>query len=600
MNPTRPRKIDRHNDKTVRPTQIKRWLTSLKDLVSGESFAAPNGEIHAALQVRFDDLGRPGAADPRRKTVAVLGGGSVGVSFLHQLIQQMSQRAVKPAPTVLLFEPRARPGAGQAYEDDLACNLLNTRADTMSPVFGDPLNFLTWLTDNQDSWRRDFPDVRLAPEEFLPRPLFGRYLEAVYREAIARGAAQGVSVTHVRESVTDLASAGTRMRLQTTTGRAFGADIVVLATGNMPSVAFEHLQEAPGYFNSPYPGTMLASSIGNDAPVAVIGTNLSAIDTAVSLAYGGHTGKIVCVSRNGRLPSVRGVKNRKHKLQFLTREGLADLRRCRGRVTLDDLAMLLVKEAQSVDGRTPDMKVILNADAGVYDYLSSEIAEAATTCRNWQSVVYATNGIIEHIWHSLDSMEKQRFVRNFRSLWFSYRVSFPFSNARTMRELMRRDRVQISGGFRDVHFDRKAKRFRLSLRDPRSGLESSLATPFLVNATSASTDVTSCSLPIVRSLLKSGLAVADEFGGFQQEFETGRVRDRAGRATRPIYALGALATGTYFWTNAMDVNTRLASMQANVIAATLAEESASRVDPGPASRHGERGNSSTSTSQISV
>jgi uncharacterized NAD(P)/FAD-binding protein YdhS len=516
----------------------------------------------------------------RRRVVAVVGGGSVATTFLRQLVEQLAseRQPVEPPPAILVFEPRARIGAGQAYEDDFACNLLNTRADTMSAVHGEPHHFLRWLTDHEDNWRHAFPEVRLAAEEFLPRPLFGRYLEALYEETIARALGREISVTQVRDCVTDLLPIGERVCLDTASGQGYEADIVVLATGNMPSVAFPELVGAPGFFNTPYPGNALPAAIPPHAPVAVIGTNLSAIDTVIALCHGGHQGKVVCVSRHGRLPSVRGINNKKHRLQFLTRETLAELGTRAERVTLEDIAELLAREVEAVQGSPPDLKTILNAEAGTYDYLSTEIDESAAS-RAWQSVVYATNGIIEHIWHTLDAAEKRRFIDKFRSQWFSYRVSFPLANAQKIRELMRRDRMLVFGGFEGVRFDRATGRFHLSLRDTSSGLETNIATSFLVNATSYSTDVNTSTLPLVRNLLKRGLAVPNEFGGFEQEFETGRVRDRTGSARAQIYALGALATGTYFWTNAMDVNTRLSFVQASVIAGTLTGRGALRLQP---------------------
>ena len=85
---------------------------------------------------------------------------------------------------------------------------------------------------------------------------------------------------------------------------------VALCNGNLPSRAFPALAAAPGYFNSPYPVSELAAGIAADATVCVIGTSLSAVDAVVALQQAGHRGPLICVSRNGRLPSVRSPHNR--------------------------------------------------------------------------------------------------------------------------------------------------------------------------------------------------------------------------------------------------------------------------------------------------
>ena len=59
-------------------------------------------------------------------------------------------------------------------------------------------------------------------------------------------------------------------------------------------------------------------------------------------------------------------------------------------------------------------------------------------------------------------------------------------------------------------------------------------------------------------MLDSGLATAHPFGGVVVDFDTNELCTRTGTLLSGVFALGALTSGTHFWTNAMNVNARLA------------------------------------------
>ena len=120
-----------------------------------------------------------------------------------------------------------------------------------------------------------------------------------------------MTLEHVRARVAGVTPlANGRVRVLAESGQPCVARRVALCNGNLPSRAFPALAAAPGYFNNPYPVSELAAGIAADATVCVIGTSLSAVDAVVALQQAGHRGPLICVSRNGRLPSVRSPHNR--------------------------------------------------------------------------------------------------------------------------------------------------------------------------------------------------------------------------------------------------------------------------------------------------
>jgi uncharacterized NAD(P)/FAD-binding protein YdhS len=300
-----------------------------------------------------------------------------------------------------------------------------------------------------------------------------------------------------------------------------------------------HLLGRPGFYNSPYPAQDMASAIPPLAPVCILGTGLSAIDAVLSLSAAGHRGKLILASRNGRLPSVRGSFNQSRSLS-LTRDSVDAMCEANGGVlSLDVVFAALQKEVMRATGLACDLQAIMNPGAGILDYITSEIALADSVERLWQSVIYSTNGVIDYIWHRLSDADKRRFQNTFGSLWSSYRVSFPLKNAKRIHALLRADRVLVFGGVKSTQYNEESNLFETRI------------------------DVARSQVPLVGNLLRRKLAVPNEFGGFNLDFETGSLVDATGTVARNISVLGSLAAGTYFWTNAMDVNVRLARGQVN-------------------------------------
>lgn len=496
--------------------------------------------------------------------IAVVGGGSVGIAYFVQLIEEAVRLELSSRLEVFIFEPQAIAGPGFAYRADAECNLLNTRADAMSVVAHDKRHFVKWIAEHGSKHLADYPDTVIEDHAFLPRSLFGRYLSHQFDAAMALAQRHGCVVTHVTSEVTDVITLQSRrICVDTADAGAFVVDRAVLCIGNQPSTNVPHLLGRPGFYNSPYPAQDMASAIPPLAPVCILGTGLSAIDAVLSLSAAGHRGKLILASRNGRLPSVRGSFNQSRSLS-LTRDSVDAMCEANGGVlSLDVVFAALQKEVMRATGLACDLQAIMNPGAGILDYITSEIALADSVERLWQSVIYSTNGVIDYIWHRLSDADKRRFQNTFGSLWSSYRVSFPLKNAKRIHALLRADRVLVFGGVKSTQYNEESNLFETRIDQRDSGLRTVIESAYLINATGYSVDVARSQVPLVGNLLRRKLAVPNEFGGFNLDFETGSLVDATGTVARNISVLGSLAAGTYFWTNAMDVNVRLARGQVN-------------------------------------
>lgn len=499
------------------------------------------------------------------ETIAIVGGGSVGTSFLYQFLRALARRPHRK-PRILVFEPQSVIGPGGAYQDDQASNLLNIPAGAMSAIASERNDFVHWLREQPADLLARFDVQEINPADFYPRPLFGLYMRDVYRRASVLAEQLKIELVHIRSAVTSLRtfSAGDSegaIVLMGEKGVGYCVGKVVLCNGNLPSVTFPHLMTADRFLNSPYPVKELTDRIGRDDVVGILGSSLSAIDAIVALQAAGHRGKIVCVSRGGRLPSVRSPNNAPVSLRDIGEARLGRILAAgRTEVTLAEVSEMLLDALKRVGG-TFDRQDVLGFDGDAHESLNREIGCSLSGPRPWQSVASATNEHVEHIWRALDAGERQRFLREWKGLWMARRATFPLRNALKIQSLFANGQLSVLNGFTGATYDSATGRFAVSRRTESDRTED-VPYDWLVNATSFSTDVSRTSDPLIRSMIEQGLATADPCGGVQLDFDTGCVVMPNGKKNSRISLLGSLATGTYFWTASMEINARLASGQA--------------------------------------
>ncbi len=506
--------------------------------------------------------------------IAIIGGGSVGVSFLCQLIKCLVPQTAHPGPfpQILLFEPACSPGSGEAYGGDLNTNLLNIPVRGMTAFADDKAHFQRWLQAQPPSLLSRFGVHQFDDDSFLPRPLFGYYMERVYENSLQEAASKGISLHHVRNRVDALEKDVNGRWAISCPGGRYAAKRVVLCNGNLPSAAFPELEEHAGYFNDPYPVSQLTRRIEPDASVAILGSSLSAIDAIVALKEAGHQGLIQCFSRNGRLPSVRSPLNRRHLEPKLTAQGIRQAAQAHGgRLTLKDFFSLLAAQMNALGGEM-DVADMLGPQLPAREALSREIAAAQAHERLWQVVSAASNEVIDFAWHLLPQAERREYHERWRSLWMARRATFPMRNARNLQRYFADGALEVLGGYQSCAYNAETRAFTLRAHSAQTAQTRAYRADYVINATSFCLDATRAKDSLIQQLLRHGYAAADPFGGLRLDYETGCLLDAQGATQPTISLLGSLAVGTYFWTISMDVNARLAQGQAQRIAGELAQE----------------------------
>jgi uncharacterized NAD(P)/FAD-binding protein YdhS len=161
--------------------------------------------------------------------ISIIGGGFSGLLVLHHLV---SNPAFKGCCTI--FEPRPKIGCGLAYSTNTNRHRLNVRAGSMSAFPAEPLHFLSWLnsptrttTPNED---RCIGDYRAT--DFVGRALYGHYLTSIAEDAHRIAERRDITITHCRDSVTDIRRLPDGYELVTEHSGSWSAEKVAFCIGN--------------------------------------------------------------------------------------------------------------------------------------------------------------------------------------------------------------------------------------------------------------------------------------------------------------------------------------------------------------------------------
>ncbi|MFI9814215.1 FAD/NAD(P)-binding protein [Saccharothrix variisporea] len=428
--------------------------------------------------------------------IGIIGAGAAGVALLDAL----SLTDTAPGG-VTVFEESPWLWRGRAYQPDLDAVRVNAPPVLMSIRHSDRDHYTRWLAG-----RTDYPDVGLGVQ-IVPRVVFGEYLEATAREAIARLRSAGWRVSVVNERVVGAAP------LRTASGE-HRVDRTVLAVGG--GSPFDHygLTGSPGFVLEPYPLAHL--DVPADAHVAVIGSGLTAVDVVAALTASGHTGPVTLVSRTGVLPH---VQQRPVPLDFRhlvrdnlvgTRDGLLDLLRAELAESGQDLAPL-VRELT-----TPEDPV---------DRLRRQLSEVDSSYLGRRLVTAAVHMLGSAAWRLLPALDRESIRReHFRTINSLASPMVPLNGELLLREFDS-GRLRLLSGVTKV--ERAARGFRVVG-------DREVTADVVVNAVNPQSHaVPPAAEPLVGSLLAAGLAALPPAGGLEVRSER-------------VLSLGAVTAETSF------------------------------------------------------
>ncbi|GGK00779.1 hydroxyacylglutathione hydrolase [Pilimelia anulata] len=450
-------------------------------------------------------------------TVAIVGGGASGVLTARELLRRTGSR-------VHLVGAEPTPGPGLAYGAAAPWHLLNSPAGTMSVDPDDPEHFRRW------SAARGRP---LAADGFVARQWFGAYLRETFAE-LAPAYPDRLAVTRATVDHVGRTPDGT-VRLLLRDGAEIAADRVVLAVGNaapgLPGCIGPHLYGHPAVVTDPWaPGAL--ARIDPARPVLLLGTGLTAVDVALTLARGGHRAPIVLTSRHGLLP-------RTH----------------RGAPDPDPVGRPAAGPPDpAATGAGPAAAPALHALAAVWPPVAPTLAalvravrSAAAASGDWRAAVDGLRPHLDGYWRGLTPADRGRFLRHLARYWEVHRHRMAPAVAAELAALRSAGALAVRpGGLRELWADADSV-LRARLADDPAGEEPYGA---VVNCTGPGLWPAHAA-PVVRSLVGAGLARPGPYGLGLDVTPEGALLDGTGSPQHTLWTVGPARRGCLWETTAV-------------------------------------------------
>jgi uncharacterized NAD(P)/FAD-binding protein YdhS len=426
------------------------------------------------------------------RTIAIVGAGFSGTVVAINLLQQQSAE-----PVQVILVDRTPAGRGVAYADREYPYLLNVPAGRMSADAGDPLDFLNFV-------RARSPGV--TAEDFLPRSLYGEYLQWRLREAES-AADQGARLQRVSGTAVSLQylNNGQRYGVQLADGRTLVADDVVLALGNPPSEGLpgSDLLEASAYVADPWNAPL---EFRSGERVLVVGTGLTMADVVIGGASAaGRDVQVYAISRHGLVPPSQTPLKHGH-VQVETRRLL---------------------EAASFSTRA------------LFRAVRDLVDDMARDGGDWREVINHIRNLAPQLWQRMPVRERQRFLRHLRPYWDIHRHRLPRQTLAEIDKLRHEQKLSVQAG-RILHLERAAGQVRVTWRPRGTRAPATLLVDRVINCTGPNYDPRRSRDPLLASLLTQGLAVSDTLGLGLRTSAFGALLDAQGRCSRGLYYVGPM------------------------------------------------------------
>lgn len=428
------------------------------------------------------------------RTIVVVGGGFSGTVVAANLL-----RRPPVGPTrLVLIERTANVGRGVAYAQRSFPYLLNVPASRMSANSRAPAEFLEFA-------KRRIPNV--TGEDFLPRSLYGEYLEEVLLAA-QLSAPNSIRLDVVKGEVTSVRRMERHLPLQVEleSGQRFTADDVVLALGNPePSslAAARDVLSHPAYVQDPWKTEL---KFDTSKSVLIIGTGLTAADVINRASSNEQsTPKMHALSRHGLIPP----RQTAFRPDAFRGDGNA----------------LLLAASTSLRQLTSSVRLLAR--------------EAENCGGDWREAITFVRHMAPTIWQRLSERDRVRFLTHVRAVWDAHRHRLPPNILQRIDTLRRSERLHVHAG-RIQRIRALGERLEVQWKERHSTALQSHVFDYVINCTGPDYGISRSREPLWRNLLQCGLCVPDALGLGLRTGPNGAVIDADGWPGPHLFYVGPM------------------------------------------------------------
>jgi uncharacterized NAD(P)/FAD-binding protein YdhS len=436
------------------------------------------------------------------RRVAIIGGGAAAATVISELLDRPSAQSLH----LDWYIGTGATARGVAYSTTSERHLLNVRAASMSMFTGKPRGFLEFAQRGDSS---------IAGTDFLPRRLYGDYLEAEVKRALEQAAKAGHDVHVMPFEVDALVPENDGVTvIQGDESRR--VDAAILAIGSLPPQPLNGVSDSVlasgNYIVDPWQFMANVKSDAAARDIVIVGMGLTAADVLLELSVQWPNAHFTAISRHGKLPEAHALNPS---------------------APLDDGGELFESMRDAPDMRTW-MRLVRETIEGTND---------------WRTVVDGLRPHLPGLWQELPDAERSRFLRHARWAWERVRHRLPPKAAETLKALESEGRLRRrQGRLQEVQLD--GQHLRLDVTPRGVGSATTITADLVIQTIGLNTDVRRTPHALIRQLSTNGHMIADPLGLGMEAEPDGRLRHGNG-AWPNFFAIGSMLRGTLWETTAI-------------------------------------------------
>jgi uncharacterized NAD(P)/FAD-binding protein YdhS len=444
------------------------------------------------------------------KKIGIIGGGFAGTMTAIQLIEKAS------APCeIIVINKTETFNKGIAYHPYSNKHLLNVIAQKMSAFPDKPTHFLDWVMSLKFFKEKD---PKLVANSFLPRQLYGDYLQDVWEAAINLAATKQLKLTVIEGFAVDLEVSEKTVSILLENEVKLDVRYCVIATGNHnprnPTIKNMEFYKSPNYFQNPWVLESVTNTKEN-LPVLIIGNGLTMVDTVFGLLENGFKGEIYSISPNGLniLPHSENVL----------------------------VYSMLVDE--------------LDADLSLYELLklvNKHIKLAKNFGISAEPIIDSLRPLTQKIWKALSEKEKALFMSRLRHLWGMARHRIPLSSHDKIQQLRMQGELHINSG-KIIDFIENNDFIHVEYFDKKLRTLKTLKVSRIINCTGPESDLMQLETSFLKNCLLNGVLVQDTLKlGIKTDATTLQLINSEGKNHSNLFTLGSNLKGELWESTAVN------------------------------------------------
>ncbi|HWY97751.1 MAG TPA: FAD/NAD(P)-binding protein [Bacteroidia bacterium] len=433
--------------------------------------------------------------------IVIIGGGFCGIMTAVHLLEKTA------SPLKITLINSGYPlGRGVAYSAYSSTHLLNIMAGNMSAYPNKPTDFTDWIHRRSEYSNID---KEILARTFLPRILYGEYLNEIWNKAIVNKK-EGVELNIIEDIAVDAEIGEDAVVVLMKSGKNISANKLILATGNAepkdPSIPNADFYKSADYFRNSWKKNS-TTDLKSEKDILIIGSGLTMVDTVLGLIENGFTKTIYSLSPHGF-----GILPHRHggiKYTGLSNE-------LHEPYNLINLVRLTHKHIRIV------RQLGLSAEP----------------------IIDSLRPHTQNIWQSLSLKERRYFLNSrLRHLWGVARHRLPVH----IHDLIQNLRIQgklviLAGNIKNIQEDKSS--VLVSYYNRKTKMEENINVERVVNCTGPDGNIKKSDNTVLQNMWKRGIATADPLElGINADPQSFSIIDKYGEKLSHVFTLGTNLRG---------------------------------------------------------